>query len=66
MGKITNKFWVVEGTHKDPNNKDTLDHRTETEHGPFEDEVQATGMAKRLIQKNIDDFYHRAWVITKP
>ena len=65
MGKITNRYLVIEGTQKDPNDKSTIDHTTETEHGPFEDEIQATGMAKSLIQKNIDDFYHRAWVITK-
>ena len=29
MGKITNRYWVVEGTHKDPNDKDTIDHSTE-------------------------------------
>ena len=40
MGKITNRYWVVEGTHKDPNDQDTIDHRTETEHGPFEDETR--------------------------
>ena len=51
MGKITNRFWVVEGTHKDPNDKSTIDHRTETEHGPFEDETQATGMAKRYVRR---------------
>jgi len=30
--------------------------------GPFE-ETQANNFAKSLIQKNIDDFYHRAWVV---
>ena len=65
MGKITNRYWVVEGTHKDPNDIDTLDHSTEQEHGPYSTEQQANDMAKSLIQRNIDDFYHRAWVITK-
>ncbi len=65
MGKITNRYWVVEGTHKDPNDIDTLDHETETEHGPFNNEQQASEIAKSLIQRNIDDYYHRAWVITK-
>ena len=65
MGKITNRYWVVEGTHEDPNNMDTLDHSTEIKHGPFSDEKQASKMAKSLIQRNIDDFYHRAWVVTK-
>ena len=35
MGKITNRYWVVEGTHKDPNDQDTIDHSTEKEHGPY-------------------------------
>ena len=65
MGKITNIYWVVEGTHTDPNDNDTMDHSTEKEYGPYEDEMQATGVAKGLIQKSIDDFYHRAWVIMK-
>ena len=65
MGKITNRYWVVEGTHQDPNDPDTIDHTTEREHGPYSTEQQANDMAKSLIQRNIDDFYHRAWVITK-
>ena len=28
MGKITNRYWVIEGTHTDPNDQDTIDqHR---------------------------------------
>ena len=50
---------------KDPNDIETLDHSTEQEHGPYSTEQQANDMAKSLIQRNIDDFYHRAWVITK-
>jgi hypothetical protein len=65
MGKITNRYWVVEGTHTDPNDMETMYHSTEKQHGPYDDEGQATDMAKSLIQRNIDDFYHRAWVITK-
>jgi len=65
MGKITNRYWVVEGTHTDPMDQSTIDHSTEKEHGPYADKGHATDMAKSLIQRNIDDFYHRAWVITK-
>ena len=65
MGKITNRYWVVEGTHQDPNDQSTIDHSTEKQYGPYSDEKHATEMAKSLIQRNIDDFYHRAWVITK-
>ena len=65
MGKITNQYWVVEGTHKDPNDRDTIDHSTEKQYGPYENEILANSQAMSLIQKNIDDFYHRAWVFTK-
>ena len=65
MGKITNQYWVVEGTHKDPNDRYTIDHNTEKQYGPYENEILANSQAMSLIQKNVDDFYHRAWVITK-
>jgi hypothetical protein len=65
MGKITNRYWVVEGEHKDPNDQKTIDPATKKQHGPYSDEAQATEMAKSLIQRNIDDFYHRAWVVNK-
>ena len=57
-------YYVVEGIHKDPNDINTLDPKTKKEHGPME-EITANELAKALIQKNIDDFYHRAWVIKK-
>ena len=43
----------------------TIDKKTKKEYGPFTDKNEAEAVAKSLIQKNIDDFYHRAWVITK-
>ena len=55
-------FIVVEGIHKNPNNFDTIDEGTKIIHGPFKKE-HAENLAKGLIQKNIDNFYHRAWVI---
>ena len=55
-------FYVIEGVHKDPNQIETILKETEKKHGPFE-ELEANQVAKGLIQKNIDDFYHRAWVI---
>jgi|TARA_B110000196_G_scaffold62552_1_gene52198 hypothetical protein len=55
-------FYVIEGTHKDPNQIETILKETEKKHGPFE-EKEANQFAKGLIQKNIDDFYHRAWVL---
>jgi len=56
------KFYVIEGTHKDPNQIETILKETKKKHGPFE-EKEANQFAKGLIQKNIDDFYHRAWVL---
>ena len=55
-------FYVIEGVHKDPNQIETLLKETEKKYGPFE-EKEANQIAKGLIQKNIDDFYHRAWVV---
>ena len=55
-------FYVIEGSHKDPNQIETILKETEKKHGPFE-EKEANQFAKGLIQKNIDGFYHRAWVL---
>jgi len=55
-------YYVIEGVHKDPNQIETILKETEIKYGPFE-EQEANLLAKELIQKNIDDFYHRAWVI---
>ena len=55
-------FYVIEGVHKDPNQIETILKETEKKYGPFK-EQEANQIAKGLIQKNIDDFYHRAWVI---
>tara|TARA_Y100000389_G_scaffold170949_1_gene178317 strand:- start:648 stop:845 length:198 start_codon:yes stop_codon:yes gene_type:complete len=56
-------FYVIEGEHLDPNKIATILKNSEKKHGPFE-EQEANQIAKRLIQKNIDDFYHRAWVVS--
>ena len=58
-------YLVVEGSHINPNEMNTIDNKTKKEYGPFTDKNEAEAVAKSLIQKNIDDFYHRAWVITK-
>jgi hypothetical protein len=55
-------FYVIEGEHTDPNQIKTILKETEKKHGPFK-EKEADQFAKGLIQKNIDDFYHRAWVL---
>ena len=58
-------YIVVEGSHKNPNKMSTIDKKTKKEYGPFINRNDAEALAKSLIQKNIDDFYHRAWVIEK-
>ena len=57
-------FIVIEGIHENPNNINTLDERSKIVHGPY-NKIEAEKVAKGLIQKNIDNFYHRAWVINK-
>ena len=56
-------YSVIEGIHKNPNEIDTIDERTKKKYGPFAEKEEAETLAKSLIQKNIDDFYHRAWVV---
>lgn len=57
------KFVVVEGNHLDPNDIKSLLPETKVIHGLFIKEEDADKLAKKLIQKNIDNYYHRAWVI---
>lgn len=56
-------YSVIEGSHKNPNEMKTIDNKTKKEYGPFKKKEEAEVVAKALIQKNVDDFYHRAWVI---
>ena len=58
-------YIVVEGSHKNPNEMSTIDEKSMKEYGPFVSKNEAELLAKSLLQKNVDDFYHRAWVITK-
>ena len=62
MNMENDGFIVIEGIHKNPNNIDTIDEKTKKIYGPFK-QKQAEIFAKSLIQKNVDNFYHRAWVI---
>ena len=57
-------FIVIEGIHKNPNKINTIDEKTKIIHGPYS-KKKAEIIAKGLNQKNIDNFYHRAWVIDK-
>ena len=59
MNMENDGFIVIEGIHKNPNNIDTIDEKTKKIHGPFK-KKQAEIFAKSLIQKNVDNFYHRA------
>jgi hypothetical protein len=63
MGTYTiMNFYVLEGEHTDPNNITTIVQATQTIHGPMS-RGQSDTLARQLIMKNIDDYYHRAWVI---
>ena len=55
-------YYVIEGEHADPNDIKSIKEDTKNQHGPFS-KVKAEDFAKSLIQKNIDNFYHRAWVV---
>ena len=57
-------YIVIEGTHKNPNRIETLLEKSKKIYGPFS-KSKAEKFAKGLIQKNVDNFYHRAWVIKK-
>ena len=61
--KFMINYLVIEGSHLNPNEMKTIDKKTKKEYGPFTSKEDAESLAKALIQKNIDDFYHRAWVI---
>ena len=65
MEKIKQKisaYYVIKGVHKDPNDKSTMDVSTLKQYGPVSPE-DADELARSLIQRNIDNYYHRAWVI---
>ena len=55
-------YIVIEGTHKNPNDIKTIDDNTKKIYGPFT-QAKANEFAQSLIQKNVDNFYHRAWVV---
>ena len=55
-------YYVIEGDHVDHNDIKSIKEDTKNQHGPFAKD-KAEDFAKSLIQKNIDNFYHRAWVV---
>jgi len=54
--------YVIEGEHMDPNDITTIVRSKQKIHGPML-RGQAEALARQLIMQNIDDYYHRAWVI---
>lgn len=58
-------YYVIHGPHKDPNNINTLDHTQVKELGPFDTEERAKEEQLSIMRKNIDDYYHRAYIVTK-
>jgi len=56
------RYIVIEGIHENPNKIDTIDQNSKKVYGPFT-KTKADSFCKNLIQKNIDNFYHRAWVV---
>jgi hypothetical protein len=55
-------YYVLEGEHTDPNDITTVTESKQQIHGPMI-RSQADALARQLIMKNIDNYYHRAWVI---
>jgi len=53
---------VIEGEHTDPNDINTIVRATQKIYGPML-RGQADTLARQLIMKNIDNYYHRSWVI---
>jgi hypothetical protein len=57
------KYWVIEGNHTDPNDQNTLILETKRTHGPFNSVFEADQTCMALIRKNVDNYYHKSWVI---
>ena len=43
-------YIVVEGSHRNPNEMNTIDEKTKKEYGPFIDKSEAESLAKSLTQ----------------
>jgi hypothetical protein len=55
-------YYVLEGEHMDPNDITTIIRSKQQIHGPML-RGQADALARQLMMQNIDDYYHRSWVI---
>ena len=55
-------YYVIEGEHTDPNDITTMIESKKRTHGPMS-RIEADELARKLMMQNIDDYYHRSWVI---
>ena len=58
-----NKHYVIEGEFIDPNDMTTIRSGKKI-HGPYTEE-RAKEIQMELIRKNVDNYYHNAYIITK-
>jgi hypothetical protein len=57
-------YYVIDGDHVDPNDKKSLIKSSKKIHVPC-NEDEANKYTQSSIAKNIDNYYHRAWVFKK-
>ena len=58
-------YWVLSGEHTNPMMIMTLLEKTKRVDGPFDTVKEANQFALTIMQKNIDNYYHRAHVLNK-
>lgn len=58
-------FWILSGEHTNPMDIKTLLDKTKKVNGPFWSVKEANDFAIAIMQKNIDNYYHRAHVLNK-
>ena len=56
-------YWVLSGDHTNPMDIKTIN--TKQVDGPFDNVKEANQFALTIMQKNIDNYYHRAHVLDK-
>lgn len=58
-------YWVLSGEHTNPMMVMTLLEKTKRVDGPFDTVKEANQFALNIMQKNIDNYYHRAHVLNR-
>ena len=58
-------FYVIEAEHHNPNDQSTMVQSTRKMYGPFSTPEAAEEKQKELMMKNVDNYYHKAWVIER-